>query len=839
MEKRKMISKNKSFAIFFISIMAIGTFCSTFTFAEAQLQLTGKEVKTGAFLTVNPNPVGVGQSVQVTFWVSPIHPLPDDKFHGYQVTITQPDGTVENKGPFTSLGRQSLQFFSYTPASVGNYTFHFTYPGEKFSSSNDTYLPSTAQDVNLIVQEDPIDYYNMSPLPTDYWTRPINAQNTNWATISGNWLFRGGYNGNQVGYGDSWGGYNPYTTAAKTAHIMWTEQRNMGGLVGGDITGSYYSGATYAPLLDPPVIINGLAIYYTQHSSAVQPNTRLPGVQCVDLRTGEKQWTDPDMLFDFGQVWYYTQVPNQAGQGARAYLWGDTLTDQWNVYSAYTGKLLFGYSNAVSTDQWAWWPDEFSSGSDGTIYGYILDGINGWLAQWNSTLAYVKNGVRENTANPKTNYDWLKGIQYNQTIPVHLVDGSPTVWGGYVNPGDVTIGAVRQGIDSDVMLAKTTDGSSRTYYEIGYDITTGRQLWVHGQDKSTGYFNSFVGSGIYATFDNVASRWVGYDIKTGNKIWTSDSSTGWGNFVSYGGVIADGILYAGSYDGYLTAINATNGKTIWRYFAGNAGTSTAFGSWPMWGGPMVGGGVVYCGGGQESPSNPLFPGYRLIAVNATSGEGMWEISGYFSVRAIADGYLMAFNSYDNRVYTFGQGPSKTTITAPGIGVTAGIPITFTGSVTDIAAGTKQDQVASNYPNGLPCVSDESQSQFMEAVYMQRPMPTDVTGVQVTLTAIDPNQNFITLGTSTTDSSGNYGFTWTPPEVPGQYHITATFSGTNSYYGSSSTTYAFVQSETATPVPTETPPSVTDQYFLPIAAGLFVLGIILLVLLVMVLLKKKE
>lgn len=813
--------KNKIFAMLFILIMAIGTFCGTFTIVEAQLEVTGGDVKTGAFLTVEPNPVGLGQSVQVTFWVSPIHPLPDDAFHGYQVTITHPDGTVENKGPFNSLGRQSIQFFSYTPTSVGNYTFHFTYPGETFSSSNDTYLPSTAQDVILLVQEDPIPYYPTNPLPTEYWTRPINAQNANWASISGNWLFRGGYNGNQVGYGDSWGGFNPYTSAASTGHIMWTEQRNMGGLVGGEIIGSYYSGATYAPLLDPPVIINGLAFYMKHNSGAVTPNSRLPGVQCVDLRTGEIKWTDSSTLIDFGQVWQYTQVPNQAGQGARAYLWGNTLTSDWKVYNAYDGELLFGYSNAISSDQWAWWPDEFLSGDDGTIYGYILDGLNGWLAEWNSTLAYVKNGVRENVANPKTDYDWLKGIQYNQTIPLHLVSGSPTVYGGSVNTWGQIIGPVRQGIDSNVLLAKVTDGSERVYYEIGYDITTGNELWVHGQDESIGYFNSFVGSGKYATFDIVNARWVGYDIKTGHKLWTSDSSTGWGDFVAYGGVIADDVLYVGSYDGYLTAIDATNGNTIWRYFAGNAGFETPYGSWPMWGGVMVGGGAVYVGGGQESPSNPLYPGYNLIAVNATTGEGMWNISGYFSVRAIADGYLMAFNSYDSRVYTFGQGPSKITVNAPNIGVTTATPITITGTITDIAAGSKEDVVAANFPNGLPCVSDDSMTRFMEAVYMQQPMPNDVTGVPVTLSVLDSNGNYRVIGATTSTDSGTFAYTWTP-DISGSYTIYATFEGSEGYYGSIAETHIYASEPAATAAPQATPePSAADIYFIPAMAGLFV------------------
>jgi len=318
-----------------------------------------------------------------------------------------------------------------------------------------------------------------------------------------------------------------------------------------------------------------------------------------------------------------------------------------------------------------------------------------------------------------------------------------------------------------------------------------------------------------------AATWVGYDLNTGKKIWTSDASTGWGDFVQYGNVIANGALYSGSYDGYLTAINTTTGKTMWKYYAGNSGTTTPFGSWPMWGGVMVGGGVVFSAGGQESPSNPLFRGERIFAVNSTTGEGIWNASGYFAVRAIADGYLMAYNSYDNKVYTFGKGPSKTTVTAPAVGVTTDTPITITGTITDIAAGTKSDQIASNYPNGLPCVSDNSQSQFMEAVYMQQPMPTDLTGVPITISVLDSNGNYRTIGTTVSNAYGTYSLTWTP-DISGDYTVIANFAGTNSYYGSEAATafYASEPAPTATPQPTQSP-SMADLYFIPGIIGVIV------------------
>ena len=93
---------------------------------------------------------------------------------------------------------------------------------------------------------------------------------------------------------------------------------------------------------------------------------------------------------------------------------------------------------------------------------------------------------------------------------------------------------------------------------------------------------------------------------------------------------------------------------------------------------------------------------------------------------------------------------------------------------------------------------------MGYVYQQQPEPTNFTGVTVTLTAIDPNHNFVTLGHATTDASGVY-HSLGLLHIPGTYSITATFAGTNGYYGSSAQTAMDVAelrlttSSTATPV----------------------------------------
>ena len=68
------------------------------------------------------------------------------------------------------------------------------------------------------------------------------------------------------------------------------------------------------------------------------------------------------------------------------------------------------------------------------------------------------------------------------------------------------------------------------------------------------------------------------------------------------------------------------------------------------------------------------------------------------------------------------------------------------------------------------------------VYKQFAIPADATGVEVAINAIDPNGNFINIGTTTSDASGLFSYMWTP-ETEGKYTIYATFMGSKSYYGS--------------------------------------------------------
>ena len=148
---------------------------------------------------------------------------------GYELSITDPNGTVTTQGPFESDVSGTYQI-EYTPDSVGTYGFQFTFPG--YTNNNGTrysqgsygnysanFMASTSPLVQVTVQQAPVGGYNEAPvpLPNQYWTQPINAQNRYWNAISGPWLM-GTYN--------STGPFNPYTYAPMSAHILWTQLNN-------------------------------------------------------------------------------------------------------------------------------------------------------------------------------------------------------------------------------------------------------------------------------------------------------------------------------------------------------------------------------------------------------------------------------------------------------------------------------------------------------------------------------------------------------------------------------------------------------------------------------------
>jgi uncharacterized protein GlcG (DUF336 family) len=161
----------------------------------------------------------------------------------------------------------------------------------------------------------------------------------------------------------------------------------------------------------------------------------------------------------------------------------------------------------------------------------------------------------------------------------------------------------------------------------------------------------------------------------------------------------------------------------------------------------------------------------------------------------------------------------------------GTSIVIEGTVMDISAGSKQEGVIQNFPQGLPAVSDTSQSQWMEYVYKQQTKPTNATGVPVTINVVDANGNYRTIGTTTSDATGFFSYQWTP-DITGKYTVYASFGGSESYWPSQATSVFAVDEPAATPAPTQAlTASAADAYLLPgiiaIIIAIAIVGAVLL------------
>ncbi len=211
--------------------------------------------------------------------------------------------------------------------------------------------------------------------------------------------------------------------------------------------------------------------------------------------------------------------------------------------------------------------------------------------------------------------------------------------------------------------------------------------------------------------------------------------------------------------------------------------------------------------------------------------------------SLADGYVVTGSQYDNMIYTIGSGPSATTVSAPGSGISMGSSFEISGTVTDQSPGALAVSTKMGYgPNDVPAVSDASQEAWMEYLYEQQAMPTNATGVPVTISLIDPNGNYVNLGTTTSNLNGVYGLAANTNKFgagPGQYEVIASFDGSNSYGSSSASSYFVVNAApAAAAAPTATPTSAADLYFVPAIAGIIVVIIIGFVVLALLMLRKR-
>jgi len=877
---------------------------------------TSTGLPTYAYINVAPSVVGVGQPVLVIMWLtnlfSPEAGLANDyRFHNYELTITAPDGTKTTQTFATVEDPTSDQDYTFTPSQVGTYTFNFTFPGQPFNEYphdtqvvtlfgvvepepylGDTYLPSSAQ-ATITVQSTAVPSYPTTPLPTAYWTRPIYGYNSNWYTVSSNWLGSGSPVEPSAGSGaiGAYGANSLFTGAALnrnpgdaigslTSHIMWTKPLDQGGIVGGNnfaIAGdSYFEGSAYVQRYDNPIIMDGILYYQAPLGYDYNGAGQGGGTFAVDLLTGQQIWENsaiPAGGLSFGYI-YDAQNPNQKGV-MQPILFTSSFAQ---AYDAWTGQYLFNVTNIPSMGP-------LSMGPNGEIVGYVV--ANGQLSEWNSSGLWNWN-IEVGGGSPSPNTSTFNvsspgipafGIPPSTTTYHNTVNGgAPQTYDWTVSlptniPSSFTQIAAFYGnmilCESGTMpnteistLDSTISSAPYTYFALNLNSSRsaiGSLMWTNTVSAPPGNLTVLLGpvdptSGVFTEGYAQTMQWVGYNLYTGAKLWGPTPSQAaldyYGNPITplIQGQMAYGMLYSMGYSGILYAYNAQTGALEWTYGNGGegnstyAGPNTPFGDYPTFIN-AVGNGVIYVIASEHTINTPIYKGAEARAINATNGAELWTISDYtgeFSAMsyAMADGYNTWFNGYDNQIYVVGMGPSQTTVTAPSNGLTFGEPVVIRGTVMDISAGTKQNQQAADFPNGVPCMSDADMQQWMAYVYQQQPAMTNFTGVPVQIAVLDSNGNHYPIGTAVTDQSGQFTLTWTPT-ISGNFTVFASFAGTNAYYPSTAETSFAVYTPTTTVAPTASPVNLatTQNYVLGIGIAIIIIIIIIGAVLAMLVTRK--
>jgi len=802
----------------------------------------GTSLPTHAYLNVFPNPAGVGQSVTLGIFLASPWPTSEDGLN-YTVMITPPNGDRYQLGKYESdLTGGTVAYF--TPSAVGNYTIEFIYPGQ-FLRNTSTYQglyaePSEAKPVTLVVQQDPVIDRSLqfTPLPTRWWQIPVSSQNSqNWYRLTGAWLGLGANSFAGTGFYNSSGHYNPYTEDVAAAHILWTKPWLAGGVAGGlmggdEVRSHYWSTFQYSPRYSP-VVIDGV-LYSNWYTFGMSSGAN-QGIAAVSLYTGETLWViNTTAVLQCGMQMYQYTINDYGTRGP--WLWatgvlpasqtGGSLPSnnsgtQWNLYDAFTGKYVMSVVNGTSM--------RFGQDDNGNLIGYFLNNTAGTQmihprynqnVPVNSTGPHVTavnmtvcagmtgsmspNNVNVNTFRAfQTGYLWdmpapnnISGIPFDPALSISGITGNAVVltagstsWGQH---GFMSFASM------DAMTGKELAKVNITYPQVNAMLPFTR--------VSTVYHN-----GLYMINNLVNNYIVGYKVSDGTKAWETKLEGGNGadsNMYDVYGIktlTGLGCVFLLGLGGDIWCVNTDDGSLRWytntTVLQGASGLETPYNVWPLWSftSHAVSNGIGYFAGGHEY-NPPLFHGCQLYGVNVTDGSLVWKtLITPVTSTIIAYSKLVSLNAYDNQLYCYGKGPSSISVSAPSVGVTTSTPITITGSIIDVSPGTEQLLVKSNFPKGLPCVSDESQSLFMEAAYQQQPLYNNMTGVPVTLSVVDSNDNFRDIGTTTSDINGNFGFTWTP-DIPGDYQVIATFAGSNSYYPSSSSTY-FYAGETPTHEPT--------------------------------------
>jgi hypothetical protein len=819
------------------------------------------------YVEVAPNLVGVGQQVLLVLWPADLPPdigeqaglVPGGRaaYYGESFNVTTPDGTTTNY-PLGKSDPVGGGYYTYTPTEVGTYTVISIFPEtwKNTTTSQIYYSAAVSIPVTFEVQQNPIAPWPESPLPTGYWTRPINNAARLWSALPGNWL--GGAWQQPAGAAGGTATRFEYGVGTETSHILWTRPQYVGGYMDARFGDTGYMTGHYQGLDFSAIIING-HIFAPYRADSTQSQ----GYNVYDLYTGDLMGFYNDTMPSFGQIYNY-ESPNQ--HGGYSYLWrtsGVTIANPggingtvWEMLDGYTLKSICKIANVTSGGTAV-------VGKDGSILRYNLVNYgstanpNYYLQVWNSsaipsellgdtgTNAWQWRpgvGGRGLRLGGEYVHDGSKGFSLNVSIPSPLgprnaiVNQTGTIRAvredQYVIIGTAGQNDERGDVKGYLMAVSLKRGEEGTKlwdttFSDPYEPTSANAsvslIAVYPED------NVFICTSTVSLGGSKYLKYWGYDMKTGQQIWVTDTEPQL-NYYSQQINYFNGMLLTSGYGGVVIAYNMTTGKQVWNFTATGIGFESPYGNYPI-NIFAICDGKIYTLAGEHSITQPMWRGPNIRCINATDGTEIWNLLGMGADNGahltgqymqMGDGKVVGLNYFDAEIYCIGPGPSATTVSAPQTVPALGSSVMITGTVTDQTPTGKRN---GNYNfdftlKGTPAISDADMGRWMEYLFEDQIMPADAKGVEVSLDTVDPNGNYVHIGTVTSDINGNYGYAFTP-DVPGTYQIIATFAGSKAYGASSSTTYLSVgEAPPATAAPPEYPQPI--DYTLAIIGAVVVL-----------------
>jgi outer membrane protein assembly factor BamB len=174
-----------------------------------------------------------------------------------------------------------------------------------------------------------------------------------------------------------------------------------------------------------------------------------------------------------------------------------------------------------------------------------------------------------------------------------------------------------------------SDLSNSGVYDDGGVTPDGTLLWKYSTGREVRSCPAIVNGVVYVGSND--GNLYALDAQTGGLIWNSVAGLG----IQSSPAVTDGVVYAGSWDSNVYAFDMSSGALLWNYTTGDAVISS----------PAVADGIVYVGS---------FDG-NLYALDAASGDPVWQYATagprVGSSPAVADGVLYV-GSEDGNLYAF-------------------------------------------------------------------------------------------------------------------------------------------------------------------------------------------